>query len=227
MNLHELKGPKGKLKAKVVLKPPIERLQHCWERGQFYEREVLQYIYERYQGGTFVDAGSNIGNHTLWFAMYCADLVVSIEPVKAMLEWQLENLALNGLDNVRTFNMALSDELGWGEMVKAPENPQAKWPWNLGMWNLQEGRGLTCVVALDNLLSNYNIKAVSLVKMDIEGFELKALMGARRLLEREHPALFLEAYPEARMREFADFLGPLGYQGKLIYKNMAEFTWQR
>jgi len=226
----ELTGPEDKPKAKVILKPPIERLQYFWERGRFYERQVLQYIHEHHRGGVFVDAGSNIGNHTLWFAMYCADVVVSIEPVKSMMDWQLENLKLNGLDNVHTFNVALSDKAGLGQMVKAPEQPRARWPWNLGMWNLEEGDGPTRIVTLDSLLSEHGITGISLVKMDIEGFELKALAGATHLLEREHPVLFLEAYPKTRKRvcAFADFLRPFGYQGKRVppYKNMIEFTWQ-
>lgn len=228
MVLCELSGPQGEPKAKVIVKPPIERLQYFWQRGQFYESGMLQYIHERYHGGVFVDAGSNVGNHTLWFAMYCgAEVVISIEPVKLLFDWQLENLKLNGLDNVRTFNVALGDKPGVGQMVKAPPNPRARWPWTIGMWNLEPGDGPTRIVTLDGLLSKHDITGVSLVKIDIEGFELKALMGAKRLLERERPALFLEAYPRKHWREFADFLEPLGYIGKHVYGNMYEFTWQR
>lgn len=227
MTLYELAGPKGEPKAKVILKPPIERLQHFWQRGQFYERKVLQYIHEHYHGGVFVDVGSNIGNHTLWFALYCAEMVISIEPVKSLMEWQLENLKLNDLDNVQAFNVALGDKPGPGRMVKVPENPRAKWPWNLGMWRLEPGDGSTRITTLDGLLDEHGITGIRLVKMDIEGLELKALIGATRLLKREHPALFLEAQTEVQACGLVAFLGAFGYIGKQIYKNMYEFIWQR
>lgn len=224
--IRKLKGPKGKRKARVELRPPIERLQHFWTRGQFYERPVLDYIYKHYrhQGGWFVDAGSSIGNHALWFALYCnATAVASIEPVKSSLSWQRHNLELNWLGNVHCYNVALSDKEGRGKMAKAPANPRARWPWNLGMWNLEEGEGPTRIVTLDGLLEKNGIAGVTLVKMDIEGCEMKALQGATRLLRSDHPVLFLETYPESRHQEFADFLGKFGYKGQKIYKNMCEF----
>lgn len=221
----ELKGPKGAPKTKVTLKPPIQRLQSFWKRGRFYERDVLSYIHGHYQGGVFIDAGSNVGNHTLFFAMYCnPSLIISIEPVASYLEHQRENLALNGLgDKVHCFNVALSDASGKGKMVKSRANPRATtWQWHQMMHELVEGEGPTVVTTLDELLPD--VRGVTLLKIDVEGHELKALAGATKLLQRERPALFLEALTKKVGRGIAAFLQQFGYgPGKRVYPRLYEF----
>lgn len=226
--IRKLKGPQGKPKTKIILKPPIQRLQSLWQRGRFYERDVLLYIHERYRGGTFIDVGSGVGNHTLFFAMYCEpSLVMSIEPVNSYLEHQRENLALNGFeDKVQCFNVALNDTPGRGEMIKSPANPRAKWPWHKMMHELREGKGPTTVTTLDALLPD--VRDVTLVKMDIEGHELKALAGAVGLLERERPPLFLETRTAKVGQEYAAFLRQFGYgPGEQVYPKIYEFkVWK-
>jgi FkbM family methyltransferase len=48
---------------------------------------------------------------------------------------------------------------------------------------------------------------VSLVKVDVEGHELAALKGMRRLLERDHPVLVVEG----RADDVAQYLATMGY----------------
>jgi len=50
--------------------------------------------------------------------------------------------------------------------------------------------------------------APALVKLDVQGLELKALLGARRTLERHHPSLLVEAPCEELIR----YLAVLGYR---------------
>jgi FkbM family methyltransferase len=226
--IHELRPPaRGLPSTKVILKPPTQRLQSFWERGRFYEHNMLMYVYERYRGGVFVDVGSNIGNHTLFFAMYCnPSLVISIEPVVSYLRHQRRNLALNdlGSDQVITHAVAVSDRPGTGKMVKGEPNPspRARWAWHRGMHELREGAGATTVTTLDLLLPT--VTDVTLIKMDIEGSELKALAGAAALLERERPTLFLETVSAKIGQEYANFLRQFGYDsGRLIYPKIFEF----
>lgn len=73
-------------------------------------------------------------------------------------------------------------------------------------------------ISLDRYLIKNGIKRVDLVKIDIEGGELGAFQGARRMLESLRPVIICEVldwvtgpwgYPAA---EIVEFLGRFGYQ---------------
>lgn len=230
-DIRELSGLKGQPKVKVILKPPIQRLQSLWDRGRFYEHNMLKYVYQHYGklGGVWIDGGSNIGNHTLFFAKYCnPELIISIDAVNSYLKRQIENLKLNGLTaKVRQFNVALSDNVGTGKMVKGKPNlnPNARWPWHLGMYELDESQpGSTKVTTLDTILNENKIAGITLVKLDIEGSELKALRGATEMIDADHPVLFLEVTSKAELIALNGVLKPFGYKpGESIYPKVYEF----
>ena len=74
-------------------------------------------------------------------------------------------------------------------------------------------------VALDDLLPQ--LGEVSLLKADVEGAELLALRGARRLLERDAPTVVTEINPwflEGFGLTVADLTGFLGQRGYRLYR---------
>jgi FkbM family methyltransferase len=65
----------------------------------------------------------------------------------------------------------------------------------------------TPVVTLDGFCAERGIERVDFIRMDIEGAELKALMGAVTILDRDHPHVLLEIHPamlEARFGASGD-----------------------
>jgi FkbM family methyltransferase len=229
-NIVTLKSEAGT--ARAIVKDATEHLQKWWIGGNFYEASMLEYIRRHYHGGTFIDCGSSIGNHTLFFAAFCADRVLSVEPVASSFVHQREVLALNGLgDKVTMVHTALSDYAGVGRMEHfAPENHN-----NVGMWRLDStalgtpiDTAIRCakllempfappgdtddipVLPLDALANDLNLVDVKLVKIDVEYSELAVLRGAMHLLETYTPALFVEATDETHADVVA-LLEPLGY----------------
>ena len=81
----------------------------------YYENRVLHYIKNNKDYETIVDVGANIGNHTIFFKKYCADIVYSFEKDKAIFEILKENVALNSLEWViikhKQLNKAKSSSL--------------------------------------------------------------------------------------------------------------------
>ena len=67
-------------------------------------------------------------------------------------------------------------------------------------------------VTLDGLWSAHGEPEVSVVKVDVEGAEPAVLRGARRVLERWHPPILLEANDAAARDAQAAILAPLGYE---------------
>lgn len=54
----------------------------------------------------------------------------------------------------------------------------------------------TPVITLDAYCAGHGVDRVDFIRMDIEGAELKALMGARAILDRDLPHVLLEIHPD-------------------------------
>jgi FkbM family methyltransferase len=160
--------------------------------GAFYEIEQL--IAHRnliWYGASVLDIGANVGNHSIFYAMFSKALAVyPFEPNPNARRLLLESVRLNHLhDRVRLDYAELavgaaSGEIGIGEEI---EN-------NLGATYMTarppDGAGrLARCVALDDLAIPFR---VSFVKLDIEGWELAALEGAKGFIAAQRPAMAIE-----------------------------------
>jgi len=191
----------------VTMRSPVAH-NRFWLKGQYYEANMLAHIRESYHGGTFIDCGACIGNHTLYFAAFCAEQVIAIEPVQRNMDYLRENLRLSDLRaKVTTVLLALGSKSGMGAMT----HPEGKDYVGVDRYFLVDGNE-TGITTLDEItkLAQY---PVTLVKLDIEGSELKALQGATRLLQEQAPVLFVEVQ-RARKSELeliTRFLKSFGY----------------
>jgi FkbM family methyltransferase len=196
--------------AQVIVRNPNEHMQKYWKAGRFYEDGMLAWIFRHYSGGIFVDAGSSIGNHTLFFAKFCnPDQVISIEPLRESLAHQLEILKLNKvIDKVKYHRCALSDQHGRCKME--PFAPPGHI--SVGMYQVQfEDDGDTNVTTLDSFALHKQDHPVTLVKIDVEHHQMEMLRGSITLLTKCQPALFVECPTDEEFEEVKAFLEPLGY----------------
>jgi FkbM family methyltransferase len=142
-------------------------------------------------GGTFVDAGANIGLYTVVAATLVGDrgTVVAVEPSAATCALLRRNVELNGLHNVVVVQKALSDATGTARLFHVAGAPN---------YSLGEPPGGTSTyedvetVTLDELVRAYELSDVSCVKIDVEGAESLVLRGAEDTLSRWHPSVILE-----------------------------------
>ena len=68
-----------------------------YKKGELCEFHMLDWIEKNIQrGGIWIDAGANVGNHTLPFALW-ADGVVALEPMKVNYDMLLRNIWSSGL----------------------------------------------------------------------------------------------------------------------------------
>jgi FkbM family methyltransferase len=86
------------------------------------------------------------------------------------------------------------------------------------------------VTTLDHDLAEAHLPVPDLIKVDVEGYELAVLQGARRLLETKHPALYLEMHGEtmnekrANVRAIVAYLNAIGYEDILHIESGEKIT---
>lgn len=199
----------------AVIEP--EHIQSSWLKGRYYEQEMLNHIRDLSLGGTFIDGGACIGNHALYFARFCAQQVIAIEPVRRNMAHMQTNLLLSGLgDKVTPIQVALGSVAGRGSMVQAGNNH--------GTYELVDGDDVE-VTTLDNLVTLAEFP-VTLVKLDIQGCELQALEGGKWLLRHFQPLLFIELTDSEELANADHFLADFGYKRTARFNRSPTYKYE-
>ena len=144
------------------------------------------------QGSRFLDVGANIGQHSLFMSKY-ADHVHAFEPYHAVANRLREHIVLNNIDNICLHEMGLSDKNG-KQPFYAPVGSN-KGVGSFDSRSQQRGNrpaGELVVRRGDDFLSEIGVAHIDLMKIDIEGYERRALQGMRRLLEASRPVIVCE-----------------------------------
>lgn len=163
---------------------PIQRNNRA---GRFYEHKELHYLRDAFPpGGTFVDIGANIGNHSLFFALFAkASRVIPIEPNPVSYRLLIANVLCNRLLDIvdlSRLGVGVSDTKGTGFAIE----DRAR---NIGAARLVPGAGTITALPGDALFQG---ETPNLIKIDVEGMELLALKGLSETIARCRPRLFVE-----------------------------------
>jgi len=154
-----------------------------WLRRESFHRKDLDLLLDFLRpGDCFVDVGANIGTHSI-----CASVkfdqnlrVFAFEPHPIVYQYLMSNIALNRLSNIDAYNIALGAEEGEAKLQEDRTddtswiNPQAS------------AIGYTVPVKpLDSLCLD-TMGRVTTIKIDVEGYELYVLQGAKQFLSKGH-----------------------------------------
>lgn len=142
------------------------------------------------------DVGVNIGLTLLNFAKVCPNgVIIGFEPDSKNFLKAKKNLKLNNFDNVTVINKGLGDKPAKMKLFRVNEN-------NAGMNRVlsdsasKNNANLIFneveIITLDNFIQEKDIAQIDLIKIDVEGFELKVLNGAEQLMRKHLPILFIE-----------------------------------
>jgi len=140
------------------------------------ETNVIKEIVK--EGDVVVDAGANIGYYTLLLSRLVGPKgkVYAFEPGKECFDILKENVIENKAENVVLINKALSDKV---EDLKFYINDKDKASSSL----LEEAKALGTEVIVKGTTLDLEVKKpIDFLKMDIEGAELRALIGGPNLL---------------------------------------------
>jgi FkbM family methyltransferase len=132
-------------------------------------------------GGTVIDAGANIGTHTVAYGEKVGKEghVYAFEPFR--LAFECVEFNCRNLPQVRCFNAALGRSSGFAK-VNLPNDA------NMGTATIELAADGVEVVTIDSL----PLLRCDFIKIDVEGFELEVLIGAMTTITKFHPICFIE-----------------------------------
>jgi FkbM family methyltransferase len=136
------------------------------------------------------DIGSYFGYYALLASRRCAK-VFAFEPYPPSYALLSENKRLNGFENLTTLSMAITDRNG----VESFRTPPAFNQGSGGLTTPRDGGVQVPTTSLDAFVRGAQLDRVDLVKIDVEGSEVFALMGARETIQRFRPVLMIEVDP--------------------------------
>jgi len=195
------------------------------------EFKLLASLIPELKVGTVLDAGANIGLYTLLLRSVTDRHIIAYEPQPFLFKLFQWNLSYNRIENVDARNTACGLEKSKiafniginGAVASENQNSAAPAPnsensasesWQTEADQTQAGRSViqVPVVALNEDLADQS--SIALLKIDCEGFEHQILLGARDVIERHKPILFLEIHPEflrnfgSGTKQVVDLLSP-------------------
>lgn len=138
--------------------------------------------------GVIVEAGAHIGTDTVPIStMWPMSTVHAFEPIP-VLHARLAQ-ATRGLRNVRRHTLALSDHCGTSEMFVSAGDSDGSSSLHRPKEHLTEHPGVCFeqritvpIISLDAWAGQQGIPGVDMLWLDMQGHELAALQGARRIL---------------------------------------------
>jgi FkbM family methyltransferase len=182
-----------------------------------YEMDLQEAVASRIQPGWIVyDVGANIGYVSLVFAQAvgATGKVFAFEAFPENVRRLQRNLELNlAQAHVEVVAAAVVDAARPVTFLVGPSNGMGKVEGSAGRQDVTYTQQLAVPgISLDEFAFAQGHPLPQAVKIDIEGGEVLALPGMRRLLKDARPLLFLELHGEAAARAAWQVLNPLGYR---------------
>ena len=138
---------------------------------------------------TVYDVGANVGFYTLLASVVTGDngKVFSFEPVPRNINYLKQHIKINTLANVSVIEKAVSDKI---------QKLNFSLSINPSMGHLsEEGEIVVETITLNEFIKQGN-PLPDIIKMDIEGAEYDALVGAKELLKIKKPIIFLATHSD-------------------------------
>lgn len=175
-------------------------------------------------GSVVIDGGAFLGDHAIAYAKV-ASLVLAFEPFWPSFLGLCCNVFVGQHFNVVPIHAALADE---GCRVSFPATPP-----NVGAiqasedgWAIFHTHEKPLATSID-MRQERDHDRVGLIKLDLEGWEIRALRGARHTIERDLPILVLEVNDGALRQqgtsatELVQLVEDLGYRWQTIKGDVA------
>jgi FkbM family methyltransferase len=169
-----------------------------------YEVGMLRDMASRLDKTSVVlDIGANIGNHSIYLSYVSGCSVICFEPDKNLTEAIKYSAELNSLlDKIKIYQVAVGSRNTKCEIKMSEDKPES-----VGSQQVVADSGNIDMIKLDGL----QLGKVDCMKIDVEGFEREVLLGAKKLIKKNKPIIYIEAWNKEYLDDILDILSPIGY----------------
>ena len=188
------------------------RTAHAWgglEKAILYgwneREEAARFLSLAKAGMTVFDVGANVGFYSLLLAARVGPTgsVHSFEPTPRVAGALRTNVQLNDFAQVKVNQIAMSDSCGTTAFYVHDDDVLSSFG------GVSQTAIDVATLTIDAYLEQNGIRHVDLIKIDVEGAEVRVLRGASRLLSApDAPIIMIEVSPQAlaRIGDTADLL---------------------
>jgi FkbM family methyltransferase len=177
----------------------------CW-LGSYELAMQRRFASELTDGQVVYDVGANVGFYSLLAArcVGATGFVFAFEPLPENLGYLRRHVALNALAQIAVEPVAVCEVTTILQFTRGDNSSTGR---------LDAGGDLNVkALALDDFVFGEGHPPPHLVKIDVEGAEVRVLQGARRLLESRRPLLVLATHGARRYQECCSLLSDVGYR---------------
>ncbi len=179
------------------------------------------------KGDVIIDVGANSGLYSIFYSKLIGNegTVHAFEPDTTTFSLLLENLKLNGCNNVETYNFALSNKECSIEMVafnpadiKLKNTDSFKYIKEVEAFDISQENNSMKAFRLDDVKELNTATKIDYIKIDVEGAELLVLQGSINTILKHKPTIIFELSGEWTNRfnykpyQVLVLLNELGYQ---------------
>lgn len=195
-----------------------------WDRKEHHFFAFLNLLHD--DGRSILDIGANLGIMTKHMSVqFPKSQIHAIEPMPDNIH--VLKKVMSDSTNVRIHETALGDEIGKATMI-LPVDSGAKLQGlshvksdTITDWN--KGKEIEVpMTTIDEVFPNCNVQGI---KMDVENYEYEVLLGAKQLIDRCRPILYIELWDNENRTRCMNLLTEWSYQAHVVEnKNLVPFT---
>jgi FkbM family methyltransferase len=182
-----------------------------WTGG--YERDFAAAVAAAVEPGSVAyDIGGWHGFFAGLMAARGANEVHVFEPLPENAERIRQMIKLNSHLRVHVHQCALGDADGETDLLVMPESSMAKLIDSAFQPDEHvDARIRVDMARLDTLAATENLAPPSIIKIDVEGAEVRVARGAMRIIRQYRPIIFAEIHSSGLLGEFTELLEHQGY----------------
>uniref|UniRef100_A0A6M3LZ03 Putative methyltransferase n=1 Tax=viral metagenome TaxID=1070528 RepID=A0A6M3LZ03_9ZZZZ len=187
-------------------------------KGKIWEPWLTDYILDNLEeDSTFIDAGASVGWFTFLAAAHCPQgRIVAFEPHPKRFNMMKTSLEGNNFKNIDLIQTAVSDIEGYSTLGGRAEAQM-------------DEPGIAIDTTTIDLIVEVLHLSPDIVKLDVEGAEIRALHGMKKTLKTENLKLAIEVHPSLITKygdateDLYNLLNQYGFKSRQLYGNYKVF----